>query len=296
MARTERSSAAHALGEAIGKTFEDVAPSYAKPIIEECGYYYDYKHPRPARNGNVKVVWEDINGNEHAFDFVAEEGGSEYEIGLPGAFIEVAWRKFSKHSKNKAQEISGAVLKVIDRYAHLSPFAGVILAGDFTDPALAQMRSEGFTVLYFPYDMIVGAFRTRGIDIEYDDSTTVREIKRRTDAIQAFSEREKREIAEYLRMANSDEVEAFERKLRHALSRKPGVYRVHVLYSDGIACFDEPDAACRYISSSPTVASGLNLTRFEVVVEFDNGDHARSSFSEPEDAIRFIRMVRGANR
>ena len=43
-------------------------------------------------------------------DYVLERGGTDTVRGLPAAFIETAWRRYTKHSRNKAQEIQGAVL------------------------------------------------------------------------------------------------------------------------------------------------------------------------------------------
>ena len=44
-------------------------------------------------------------GNVHDLDYVFEQGGTEATIGQPKAFIEIAWRRYTKHSRNKAQEI-----------------------------------------------------------------------------------------------------------------------------------------------------------------------------------------------
>jgi len=43
-------------------------------------------------------------------DHVLERGGTDAMRGVPAAFIETGWRRCTKHSRNKAQEIQGAVL------------------------------------------------------------------------------------------------------------------------------------------------------------------------------------------
>lgn len=50
-----------------------------------------------------------MNGNAHDLDFVLERGGSDDKIGMPAAFIETAWRRYTKHYRNNAQEIQGAL-------------------------------------------------------------------------------------------------------------------------------------------------------------------------------------------
>ena len=81
------------------------------------------------------------------------------------AFIESAWRRYTKHSKNKAQEIEGAVLPIADKHVFSAPMLGCILAGVYTAGALEQLKSVGFKVLYFPYDSVVEAFRSVGVEL-----------------------------------------------------------------------------------------------------------------------------------
>ena len=76
-----------------------------KTIADKHGLYLDHKHLRPARGKKRKVCWEDDKGNCHDLDYVLEYGGSEDQIGTPKAFIETAWRRYTKHSRNKAQEM-----------------------------------------------------------------------------------------------------------------------------------------------------------------------------------------------
>ena len=88
--------------------------------------------------------------------------GTDNEIGQPIAFIEVAWRRYTKHSRNKAQEIQGAILPLAEKYRWNNPFLGTVLAGVFTAGSLEQLKSQGFHVLYFPYETLVRALQQRG--------------------------------------------------------------------------------------------------------------------------------------
>lgn len=38
--------------------------------------------------------------------------------------------------------------------------------------SLKQLQSLGFTILYFPYEMIINAFRVIGIDVYFEENTT----------------------------------------------------------------------------------------------------------------------------
>lgn len=164
-------SPAHKLGQFIGNLVESVIEPYLSDFAEKRNLYLDYqKRPRKTRKGK-KVAWEDSYGNVHDLDYVMEMGGTDTATGVPVAFIEVAWRRYTKHSRNKAQEIQGAVLPLAEKFQWSKPFLGAVLAGVFTGGALEQLRSLGFCVLYFPYDTLVAAFAQEGIDIAFVETT-----------------------------------------------------------------------------------------------------------------------------
>src|SRR2546426_5412878 len=161
-------SPAHRFGQIIGGILEVAIEPVLQQFAQEHGLYLDQKGPRLARQGN-KVSWTDLNGNVHDLDFVLEKDGSPAHKGTPVAFIEVAWRRYTKHSRNKAQEIQGAIIPLAETYKNASPFIGVVLAGVFTEGALAQLRSLGFCVLHFSYESVISAFKDYRIDAAFDE-------------------------------------------------------------------------------------------------------------------------------
>ena len=76
--------------------------------------YLDVPGERPGVRRGKKIRWTDRYGNEHDLDFVIERGGSFEKQGRPVAFIEAAWRRYTKHSRNKAQEIQALHQRFID--------------------------------------------------------------------------------------------------------------------------------------------------------------------------------------
>src|SRR6476620_7785514 len=133
-------SPSHKFGQALGKLFEDIVlDDILKPRLEQFAktknYYLDSQRSRPVRSGK-KVTWEDKYGNKHDLDFVIEIDVTDDQLGRPVAFIESAWRRYTKHSRNKAQEIQGAILPIIELHHLSAPFYGAVLAGEFTKPAL----------------------------------------------------------------------------------------------------------------------------------------------------------------
>lgn len=144
-------SPAHQFGQEIGLLLEEIIKPLLFDFSSARGLYLDAKGPRgKARPGN-KVTWTDKYGNNHDLDFVIERKGTSDDRGRPLAFIESAWRRYTKHSRNKAQEIQGAILPIAENYHWDAPFKGVIFAGIFTAGAISQLESTGFVVLYIDY-------------------------------------------------------------------------------------------------------------------------------------------------
>src|SRR3972149_4853370 len=115
-------SPAHKFGQVIGGVLESGIRPQLEEFCHQQGLYLDHQHKdRPARRGR-KVTWADDYGNAHDLDFVIEREGTDQTIGQPVAFIEVAWRRYTKHSRNKAQEIQGAILPLAEKYRWNNPF------------------------------------------------------------------------------------------------------------------------------------------------------------------------------
>ncbi|MCX6774567.1 MAG: DNA methylase, partial [DPANN group archaeon] len=164
-------SPAHKFGQIIGETLEAAIEPLLAKFASEHKLYLDKKGSRPCRKG-MRCSWTDLLKNSHDLDFVLERAGSLYKQGIPVAFIEVAWRRYTKHSRNKAQEIQGAILPLAETHRDAAPFKGAVLAGVFTAGALKQLKSCGFTVLFFPYETVLEAFKTCGIDPSFGESTS----------------------------------------------------------------------------------------------------------------------------
>jgi hypothetical protein len=107
-------SPTHKFGQIIGELVEKSVHEPLAEIAHKHALYLDYQHPRPARQGKTKVSWQDDKGNVHDLDYVLEAGGSEDKLGNPKAFIEIAYRRYTKHSRNKAQEMQGAIVPLAE--------------------------------------------------------------------------------------------------------------------------------------------------------------------------------------
>src|SRR3989442_13625303 len=211
-------SPAHKFGLIIDGVLEAAVEPLLRRFAKEQNLYLDKKGPRPARRGN-KVGWTDAHGNTHDLDYVLERDGSDAKIGKPVAFIETAWRRYTKHSRNKAQEIQGAIVPLAETYKNASPFIGVVLAGVFTEGALAQLRSLGFCVLHFSYESVISAFKDYRIDAAFDEETTDAEFKRKVAAYDALPGEKRMALARALLHKQKADAEDFMDALEKVVSR-----------------------------------------------------------------------------
>jgi len=209
-------SPAHKFGQIIGDLLELALEPHLQKFARKHKLYLDKKGERKARSGK-KVSWTDANNNKHDLDFVLERGGTENKIGIPVAFIESAWRRYTKHSRNKAQEIQSAVLPLATKYKSSSPFVGVVLAGVFTEGALTQLKSLGFGVLYFPYDSVVKAFAKFGINAAFDEKTAEADFRKKIENWNKLPNKE--DVAKELLKLNKKGVDEFLSSLSDSVSR-----------------------------------------------------------------------------
>jgi len=280
-------SNAHKWGQAIGELFELSVNDLLTSIALDHGLYLDKAGFRAARNGKL-VRWEDLNGNHHNLDYVMERGGSENEIGTPVAFIEIAWRRYTKHSKNKAQEIEGALIPLRQTYKTSRPLLGAILAGEFTQPSLAQLRSQGFQVLYIPYRTILEAFATAGIDASSTEMTTEHEFGIKIQQWENLSSTQIDRIKSGLIQSHDEQVLAFIEALDVVLRRKVVAVSVTPLFGEIVSWSSIVDAIAYIRDHEPYAPAGQPFVRFEITVRYSNGDNILGSFQTKCDSIEFL--------
>jgi len=277
-------SPAHRFGQLIGELLESVVRPQLEDFCKYQGLYLDHqKRDRPARSGK-KVSWTDQYGNAHDLDFVIEREGTDHQIGRPVAFIETAWRRYTKHSRNKAQEIQGAILPLAEKYRWNNPFLGTVLAGVFTEGSLEQLRSLGFQVLYFPYESLVAAFQMEGIDIAFDEGTPDDVFRETTNRIEKLPPEQIARILMHLVTANQAAIDSFFLSLRRRLSRY--ITRVVVIPLYGrVNEFATIEDALRFLDGHRIYEGSGEFRKYEIRVEFSNGDKV-DAFMEAKDRVK----------
>ena len=283
-------SPAHKFGQIIGGLLESVVRPQLEEFCQKQELYLDHqKKDRPARRGR-KVTWEDQYGNVHDLDFVIEHDGTDESIGSPVAFIEVAWRRYTKHSRNKAQEIQGAILPLAELHKWNNPFLGTVLAGVFTEGSLEQLRSMGFHVLYFPYETLVAAFQTEAIDIGFDESTPDKVFSKTAKAIEKASPQVMARIKSHLIDANKQQIIEFFEALNRRLARN--VSRVIIIpfygQTNEFATFED---AILFLEQHQISEGSSEFRKYEIQVEFSNGDKVQASLDSKRRVREFLEFV-----
>ena len=289
-------SPSHRLGQIIGDFLEDLV----LPLLEdfclrhsqsgpEKALYLDKKGRRSSRLGQ-KLTWHDKYGNAHDLDFVIERGGTPDKVGHPVAFIEAAWRRYTKHSKNKAQEIQGAVIPIVEKYAWDSPFMGAFLAGVFTEPAIEQMKSAGFTVSLFPYDTIVEEFSTVDVDVSFDEQTEDTRFAKIVAGIEALGAKEWRVVKERLLSLNESQIDGFLTALDKALGKR--IDRLYLIPLHGRTYeFRTTDELVYFVREYKDDDESLPLAKYEIFVKYTNGSEIRSQLQEREEIYTFLEYI-----
>jgi hypothetical protein len=280
-------SLAHTFGQIIGNVLEGAIEPALQKFADERGLYLDKKGLRKAREGK-KVTWTDLYGNAHDLDFVLERGGTDKVIGSPVAFIETAWRRYTKHSRNKAQEIQGAIQVLTLTYKHCCPFTGAILAGVFTDGALNQLKSLGFHILFFPYESIVEAFQKVGIDASFDEDTPEKEFRKKLSRWKATSKKAKRGVAAQLIERHKKDIDGFLSALDNTVKRCIERIVVIPLHGRETECSSVGEAIA-FLSSYESAHIHAAIYKYEIQIRYSSGDKITAEFAEKTAALEFLK-------
>lgn len=285
------SSPSHRFGQIIGDLLEEIMEPQFQAFCNDRSLYLDKKGTRGEARDGKKVTWLDKYGNSHDLDFVIEKGGSATVRGRPLAFIEAAWRRYTKHSRNKAQEIQGAVLPIAEKYEWDKPFLGVILAGVFTNGSIKQMKTSGFEVALFPYDSIVAAFRAVGINAEFDEGTSDAVFQHTIEKIETLNSRERDKLKNDLLRSNQKLLNKFFDELRATLDRQIDKIILIPLHGQQNE-FNTVDDAINFITGyREEILRDGSFRKYEIIVRYSNNDKIDASFSDKEKAVSFLKYI-----
>lgn len=280
-------SYSHKWGQIIGNLIQEFIRETLQEVANEHGFYLDYQKKRKARTSK-KVSWQDRYGNFHDLDYVLERGGSEDTRGLPVAFIETAWRRYTKHSRNKAQEIEGALIPLSETYSNLNPFLGVILAGVFTKGALEQLESKSFKILYLKYEKIVQAFTFVDINASFNESTAEAEFQDKINRWNNLSAQDIANVKSQLLSLEKPSIDIFINEINKSFSRQIQSVSIIVLHGlmQQVSTIENAIAYVQNYSSIQTTL--IPILKYEIDIRYNNGDVIHAIFQDKAEAIKFL--------
>jgi hypothetical protein len=233
---SDATSPGHKLGQMIGNFIQDTFGDVFTKFAKRRKIYCDKQGPRPAiRGAKKRVTWIDDDGNAHDLDFVLEVGGSDAKKGDPIAFMELAWRRYTKHSRNKSGEIEGSLLHLRSTYQSCR-FVGAIIAGEYSQGGLQQLQSHGIRILYIPFQKIVNAFRGKGINLEYAEDASEKVKRRIITAWQSLDTQDLNAVRAKLLRSIKKDLNAFMKSLESAISYEVESIRIVSLYGEETTC------------------------------------------------------------
>ena len=164
---------------------------------------------------------------------------------------------------------------------------GVILAGVFTEGAIQQLKSLGFTVLFFSYEMVVSAFQVVGIDASFDEGTTLTDFKRKINLWEDLSDEKKVLISTTLIELNNQAVKDFLKAIKKTITRNIVLIRILPLHGK-IFEYQNIQEAKNFISHYNEQGNGELVARYEVNIKYNNNDEIRGNFINKTDALTFL--------
>lgn len=280
-------SPGHRIGQIIGDALEYSVAPLLDEIAREYGLYLDVKGERPARRPRKLMTWVDSAGNKHNLDFVLEHGGTPHQVGAPVAFIEVAWRRYTKHSVNKAGEITNALIPLRQTFPHTRPFTGAVVAGDWTQGGLTHMTSQGVAVLYVPRAAVVAAFAKFGIDVDFHEATPEDYLAEQVAAWDALTDAQINDLIAELTWMEPERYAEFRDRIVNHLTRRVERVLVLPLFGSTLA-FDTTEEAIAALANIDQVVPDPALLRIEIQIRYSNGDRIEANFEAASDAIDFL--------
>ena len=144
--------ATSALGEAVGKMFEAAVLEAVRDTVESRGH-----HIRPARLRNG-------TGNVYQIDAVVFNAEDE-----PVIIIDPKYIRYTKHNRDKGSWLCVAHYNL--RKTHRSIRKSIaVLAGRWSMPSKALVRSFGVEVLEVPFDHMASMLRRHGVEFDWPES------------------------------------------------------------------------------------------------------------------------------
>lgn len=199
----------------------------------------------------------------------------------------MAWRRYTKQSRNKTGEIEGALLPLKDTYPTCR-FLGAIVAGEYTDGGKRQLESHGIVVFHIPFDQFARCFRKQGVELSYPESATSEQKLAPIRQWEALSPRKVVALRSCIEKAITHGYSAFRNSLQEALLRRVESIRVFPLYGTEHVFSSVREAMKALHQFEEAEVHEHPLVKFELQLRFSNGDKVDAAFHAKEAVLDFL--------
>lgn len=270
--REERpGSAGHRLGQSVGGWWEEF---FVLPLLTDAAQrldlYLDSRFQKRTCRGE-KPIWADADGNGVDYDFVLELDGSDAERGIPVGFIEVFWRRGSRHSKDKARDDTGKLRPMRETYP-TARFLGIVAGGDFTQPAREYVKNQAVDLFCVQKHKIIEAFRTNDLVMDYHDKSAEgakREIADRFEA--SFDLDAKQKVGEtLLSLIGRSSLEAYSLGVVSAIAALPQELRFIYSTHSQPAVFETIPEATAFLDD-PKFSTEGSTNSYQYEITYSDG-------------------------
>lgn len=162
-----------ALGEAIGSSMEDALKKLLNEIADQYGCHYLTSGIRKTKSGTrqKKLLMSDKSGNEYDIDGVLANQSMK-----PLIIFESKYIRYKKHNRDKGSWICHAHSAVRRRY-HSIRSSIAVLAGNWSGPSQAMMRSNNINLFLIPFNYICEILSELGIDFDWEEKNRDKAIR-----------------------------------------------------------------------------------------------------------------------
>ena len=162
-----------ALGEAIGSSMEDALKKLLNEIADKYGYHYLTSGVRKTKSGKrpKKLLMSDKSGNEYDIDGVLANQSMK-----PLIIFESKYIRYKKHNRDKGSWICHAHSAIRRRY-HSIRSSIAILAGNWSGPSQAMIRSNNINLFLIPFNHICEVLSELGIDFDWEEKDRDKAIR-----------------------------------------------------------------------------------------------------------------------
>lgn len=160
---TTVSNSGSAIGEAIGACMEKALEVLLTEVADSYNYYYLTSGVRPTKAGKKpkKLLMSDNFGNEYDIDGVIANESMQ-----PLIIFESKYIRYKKHNRDKGSWICNVHPSIRKRY-HSIRSSIAVLAGSWSKPSLAMIKSYDINYFLIPFDFICELLAEYGIDFRW---------------------------------------------------------------------------------------------------------------------------------